>query len=98
MIEKIGSVKCSKCGRVWTAACESVETKAVECPDCGFMQPINDTPESAPMENAETNATPTNKPIMPFGATGLFHDMYCPHCNGKLLYHMQISKHPHKTA
>ena len=60
MIEKIGNVKCSRCGREWVAACESVETEAVECPDCGFMQPVNCAPESAPREIVETNATSTN--------------------------------------
>jgi len=80
MIEKIGSVKCSRCGREWTAVCESVETKAVECPDCGFMQPVNDAPESAPQEIVDTNATSTNRPIMPLEATGAFFDMVCPHC------------------
>lgn len=40
MLEKIGIVKCSRCNREWTAACESDETNSVECPGCGFMQPL----------------------------------------------------------
>jgi DNA-directed RNA polymerase subunit RPC12/RpoP len=42
MISKIGSIRCPKCGRIWVAACEHIETTEVECPTCGFMVSIKD--------------------------------------------------------
>ena len=92
MINKIGKVKCHKCGREWIAACEHRDTTEVECPDCGFMVPVPNVIEDAPQTNKEANATYSNSESMSFESTGAFFDVRCPHCQHTLHVDFKVHK------